>query len=194
MQDSVNNVDNIENKPDFELVDPNDFPWLDHVFYEKVSTEFELEGFTHIGDIGFICFWEIIPKTFHRTMTNQDKTIVAEMYHIRHKSFRFLWNFLFGIYPYKSICLTTEFSDGVILYTITGKKAKNKSFVQLPKNMIKQLISPKVGIREIIDAHKEKVRLYLEEHRRVRTLEIGDLQSWLGFQSKVKTTALSDAG
>ena len=41
---------------DFELVNAEDFTWLDLKFYNKVSNDFKLEGFSLIGDVEFICF------------------------------------------------------------------------------------------------------------------------------------------
>jgi hypothetical protein len=49
-ENSIQNIEeNEESKPDFELVDAKDFPWLDLNYYDRIAAEFQLEDFALIA-------------------------------------------------------------------------------------------------------------------------------------------------
>ena len=186
-----NDLQNIkENKqvePDFKLVDAKTFPWLDLNFYDKATTEFQLEGFTLIGDIEFVCFNEILPRGFHRTMCNRDGIIIAEIFHEKTRGFDLVLRLLFGrlSLSYKGIHLTTEFSDGSFVYTVTGKNRKNSGL--LPPEIIKQVVAPTTPIRDIIEIHKIKIKEHIQQNPDNNALALRTFQQWTESLNRAKS-------
>lgn len=188
---SLQNIEESEeSKSDIELVDAKDFPWLDLNFYDRVATEFQMEGFALIGDIEFVCFNEILPRGFHRTMCSRDGIIVAEIFHVKARGFNLISRLLFGrlSLSYKGIHLTTEFSDGGFVYTVTGKKGKKS--IPLPPGMTKQYVATKTTIRDMIEIHKSKIKEYIQQNPDNNALAIRTFQQWTESLKRIKAKAI----
>jgi hypothetical protein len=172
---------------DFILVKAEDFGWLDLEFYDRVASEFELEGFSLIGDIECIPFREFFPGTFHRTMCSRDGMIVAEIYHQKSRGLDAVLRLLFGRWPsYKGIHLSTEFSDGGLVYTITGKKRKT---VELTSKVSKQIVGRKMRVRDMIEVHKERIKKYIKENPDAQFLAIRSFENWKESLGRLKDMA-----
>lgn len=184
---SQNIEESEESKSDFELVDAKDFPWLDLNYYDRIAVEFQLEGFVLIGDIEFVCFNEILPRGFHRTMCSRDGIIVAEIFHEKVSGFDLVLRLLFGRLSssYKGIHLTTEFSDGSFVYTVTGKKGRKS--IPLPHSITKQYVATKTSIRDMIEIHKRKIKEQIQQNPDNNALAIRTFQQWTESLNRVKS-------
>ena len=176
-------------KIDFKLVDETDFPWLDFNYYDRVANEFQLEGFSLIGDIEWVGLSEILPKSFYRTMCSKDGTIIAEIYHQKYRGFEIFWRLIFGAWrhSFKGIQLTTEFSDGSFIYTVTGKD-KEKEYL-LTETMTKQIVHPKTPVREMIEIHKRKLKDEIVKNSNKGALTIRNFEKWSESLYRVKSYA-----
>jgi hypothetical protein len=173
---------------DIVLVRGEEFVWLDLSFYDRTAAEFELEGFSLIGDIEFAIWSEFFGRCFRRTMCSRDGTIVVEIYHEKARGLNFVLRFFFGArYSCKEKCLTTEFSDGGLVYTVTGKKT-GKNW-PLPHGVSKEIVGRKIRVRDMIEIHKKKVKSYLEANPDASTLSIKSFESWVESMYRVKRLA-----
>jgi hypothetical protein len=172
-------------KADFRLVEAKDFSQLDIDFYENTTVEFQLSGFSLIGDIEFVCFSEFLPRTFHRTMCSEDGRIVAEFYHEKVQGLDFILGLFFGrCRSHKGICLTTEFCDGDILYTVRAERSRKS--IPLPAGITKQIVPTRTRVQDMIEAHKSKLAEYVEQYRSKKVLAIRTFQQWVESLYRVK--------
>jgi len=181
--------DTKESNPDFKLVDAKDFPWLDLNYYDRIAAEFQLKGFALIGDIEFVCFSEILPRGFHRTLSSRDGIIVAEIFHEKVWGFDLVLRLLFGrlFLSCKGIHLTTEFSDGNFVYTVTGKNRKNSDL--LPAGIIKQVVAPTTSIRDMIEIHKSRIKEHIQQNPDNNALTLRTFQQWTESLNRVKSSS-----
>ncbi|MHC4126449.1 MAG: hypothetical protein ACYSRR_08370 [Planctomycetota bacterium] len=120
-------------------------------------------------------------------MSNRDGTIVAEIFHRKDRGFGLFFRLLFGGFPYKGVHLTTEFSDGSILYTVPGKKKKKS--MPLPPGVIKQCVAEKTPVRDMINIHKDKIKEILLQNPDRNRLPMHTLQQWVESLYRVKSYA-----
>jgi hypothetical protein len=175
-----------ESSPDIKLVDAKDFPWLDLNYYDRIASEFQLEGFALIGDIEFVCFSEILPRGFRRTMCSRDGIIVAEIFHEKVRGLDLVLRLLFGRLSLscKGVYLTTEFSDGSFAYTVTGKNREKSN--PLPLGMTKQYVAPTTPIRDMIEIHKSKAKEHIKQNPDNNALALRTFQQWAESLNRVK--------
>lgn len=178
--------DGLSVSKDIVLVRAEEFAWLDLAFYDRIAGEFVLEGFSLIGDIEFAIWGEFFGRCFRRTMCSRNGTIVAEIYHQKARGIGFLFR---GRTSRKEMCLTTEFSDGGIVYTVTGKKT-GKTW-PLAHGVSKEIVGRKIRVRDMIEIHKNKVKRYLEQNPDARALAIRSFESWVESMYRVKRLAES---
>ena len=155
------------------------------IFHWKLQPD-QLEGFVLIGDIEFACFNEILPRGFHRTMCSRDGIIVAEIFHEKVRGFDLVLRILFGrlCLSYKGVHLTTEFSDGSLVYTVTGKKGRKS--IPLPLGITKQYVATKTSIRDMIEIHKSKIKEHIQQNPDNNALAIRTFQQWTESLNKIK--------
>ncbi|MHC4260153.1 MAG: hypothetical protein ACYSTF_07070 [Planctomycetota bacterium] len=175
-------------KGDFRPVNARDFPWVDLAFYERTAMEFQFEGFSLISDVEILPFSELFPRHFYRVMSNGDGTIVAEVCHTKARRTGTIWRLLLGRAPsFKTVTLTTEFSDGGLLYTPRGKR-RRKSLALAP-GVSKEIVPSRTLIRDMIEIHKDKMREYLHQNHREHAVSIRSFEDWVESQHRVKTRA-----
>jgi hypothetical protein len=172
----------------FRRVNARDFPWVDLSFYERTAMEFQFEGFSLISDVEILPFSELFPKHFYRVMSNGDGTIVAEICHTKARRTGTIWRLLLGRAPsFKSVTLTTEFSDGGLVYTVRGKR-RRKSLALAPR-VSKEIVPSSTLIRDMIGIHKDKIREYLQQNHREHAVSIRSFQDWMESQYRVEARA-----
>lgn len=102
----------------YREINPKDFKYLDIKFYNRCQSEFEKNGFKHLGDIidDKIINMKPSPRCFQRIVISEDGHTSATFYHSKPTLF---WRFILFLMktPAKAFELQTEFSDGRWLLT-----------------------------------------------------------------------------
>ena len=172
----------------FRPVNARDFPWVDLSFYDRMAMELQFEGFSLISDVEILPFSELFPKHFYRVMSNGDGAIVAEICHYKARRTGTIWRLLLGGAPsFKTISLTTEFSDGGLIYTVRGKRRRKS--VALAPGVSKEIVPSRTLIRDMIEIHKDKMREYLQQNHREHVVSIRSFEDWVESQYRVKARA-----
>lgn len=172
----------------FRRVNARDFPWVDSSFYERTAMEFQFEGFSLISDVEILPFSEFFSKHFYRVMRNGDGAIVAEICHIKARRTGTIWRLFLGRAPsFKTVTLTTEFSDGGLVYTVRGKRRRKS--VALAPGVSKEIVPSRTLIRDMIEIHKDKMREYLHQNHREHAVSIRSFEDWMESHYRVKSRA-----
>ena len=146
---------------DFKVVpvDPNDYPDLDHEFYNSHTRFMEENGFDKIGDYSDNNFSQhLFIRSFTRYFLNKEHDISASIMHQLTKTVIIPIVYSVSI-NYRTVSFSTEFTDGMVFITSNTKGISVEVFDGFTINDH----SPDTPIEELLKCHRESISKICEE-------------------------------
>jgi hypothetical protein len=127
---------------------PDDFPDVDRVFYDSTQRELETLGFRFLDDVENVTLSRNMPalRTFSRTMTGDDDTIVARIYQLLPTGR--------GGRDIRAIELTTEFTDFTFMVTTNAEIQLDASNI---RGIIITRLPPSTSASQLVQHHRSAV-------------------------------------
>jgi hypothetical protein len=152
---------------EFRITEPENFPNLDHQFYQSTQKKLEAHNFkfiAHIEDVTINNMKICGVRTFITSMSNSDGTICAGFYDPRPTGLMVILSFILRLKMDPCIDLETSFSDGVIMTTSNAEMAGNMT--QPPKRKARFLKSG-TPVEDILQLHLRRIKDYQDLHPEV---------------------------
>jgi hypothetical protein len=143
----------------FRQVDPKQFPWVKHKFYNQSQGQLEQLGFQKIADLEDVTVNQTNPqksRTFIRAMVGDTGTVLAGIYHFPSHVSSLMTRallFLLRISRHSYIVdFETEFANGVFLVTSNTEMA---SAIQMDVPELQQHFFPKhTSVEDLYKSHR----------------------------------------
>jgi hypothetical protein len=164
-------------------VDPSAFPHLDHMFYERVTSEASALGFTCMGDIELLHFTRAYPKlrTFLRVLLGDEGTVVLSLNHMKVRGWAGFLVFLNSSpRSFRTIGLETEFTDGTFIGTVNSLGADP---LESPPGIMCHKMPQNTTFVELLVYHRDAVSKYVEAEN-VAPVHLETLDELLEFESR----------
>jgi hypothetical protein len=164
---------------EYRMVDPSEFPELDHDFYDRTRSWFEGQGFRFLGDRQNLTLSRIAPhsRTFTRVMVSAEGTICGEAHHMKLKQVR---GFPAEV---KTIDLETEFSDGTFITTSNAFVAART----LPVPGIEaERFSAETSPDELLRIHRERLARAVEARPYLTASKLQTMEDVIWFQRRMQ--------
>ncbi len=147
---------------DFEAVpiDPNDFPDLDHEYYDSTALKLEKHGFYKLRDVDFRHASRAFPniRTFNRLFLHRDHKIAAVLAQQKIDITIIPFFYRFSA-DYRYVELSTEFSDGTFFIT-----SNTQGIFEMDVEGIEfDFHPPETPLDELVESHGDGVDQICED-------------------------------
>ncbi len=163
---------------EYQWLDADDFPNLDHEFYDETQAALESLGFRWLGDRENLTLTKAFPKlrTFVRMLVSAEGTISSFLYHIQAMTPK-------GTHDIRAIELGSELSDGTFLMTsntLQSGPAKTQPGIDSQRH---PATTPPA---ELLRTHRERLRAALEARPGLTVTRILSRDDDLQFQWRMQ--------
>jgi hypothetical protein len=173
---------------EFSIVEPLRFEHLSISFYDRCRNELASAGFSFLADIEDVSLKQHRPdpRTFLRVMTDQERSTVVAIYHIKPNLLWSVFLFIFGIRNRKIFEFETEFSDNS--YILTSILPQSSMLPPCDK-VISFHYPSTTTIMELYRIHRQNCADHIKKYRNLKPLcyqSIDDVEKSQNRQIDVK--------